>query len=228
MIVFVAGMPRSGSTFTFNIVRGLLEPRGRLHQTPVESVLAAVSGAGSAEHVIFKGHAADEVTVKLAKLGAIKVICSVRKPEDAIASWMETFGFSVEESIAAMDRWILMYQELNDYALSLRFETIDATPFGAARAIAQHVCPDSTAEEAEAICRAFTKECVQQLSLRVTDRKGEIEDLGFSYYDKGTYFHRRHVTSLNERKAGTRIGSGDIALIRSSFRSYCDEEGNLI
>ncbi len=111
MIVFVAGMPRSGSTFTFNIVRGLLEARGRLHQIPVESVLSAVEDAGSADHLVFKGHAADEITIKLAKLSALKVICSTRKPEDAIASWMATFGFSIEESIAALNRWMVMYQE---------------------------------------------------------------------------------------------------------------------
>jgi hypothetical protein len=227
MIVFVAGMPRSGSTFTFNIIRGLLERRGRLHQTPVESVLSALEGVGSAEHVIFKGHAADDITLKLVRLGAVKVVCSVRKPEDAIASWMDTFGFSIEESLAAMERWISTYREVKKHALVLQFDTIDKAPFRAAWAVTQHVCPDATLEEAEAVCSSFTKESVLRLSERIANREGAIEDIGFSYYDKSTFFHRRHVTSLEQRRADMRIGADELSVIRDRLSPYCDAEGNL-
>lgn len=205
MIVFVAGMPRSGSTFTFNIVRGLLEQRGSLHQTPVESVLTALESTGSADNLIFKGHAADEVTIKLVKLGAVKTVCSFRKPEDAIASWMDTFNFSLEASLCAMDCWLRMFREVRDYALIVPFDTIDNDPFTAARSIAQHVCPGSDPKEADAICRSFTKDRVQRLSQELVRGDPAIEDIGFSYYDKATFFHRRHVASLEVTKANARI-----------------------
>ena len=227
MIVFVAGMPRSGSTFTFNIVRGLLEPRGRLHQAPVESVLSAVENAGPAEHLIFKGHAADELTVKLVKLGAIKVVCSVRKPEDAIASWMNTFGFSLEESIAAMERWILLYRQVRGNSLVLRYEHIETDPFGTARIIAQYVCPDSDVEEVDTICRSFTKERVQRLCENIEKGGVAIRNVGFSSYDSVTFFHRRHVTCVEEKRAGTRIGSDEMSTIRSALKSHCDAAGYL-
>ena len=227
MIVFVAGMPRSGSTFTFNIIRGLLRSRGRTHQAALESVLLALEEAGSADHVIFKGHGADEITVKLVKLGAVKAVCSVRRPEDAIASWMDSFGFTVEESIAAMDRWLLLYRQLRGHALSIPFETIDTDPFGAAWKIAQYVCPDSKPEDVDSICRAFTKEKVRRLSEKIAGGEGSIEDIGFSQYDRETFFHRRHVTSLEERKAEARIGSGQIDRIRDFLGPYCDADGNL-
>lgn len=227
MIVFVAGMPRSGSTFTFNIVRGLLEVRGILRQAPVESILPAIEHVDDADHLIFKGHGADDITLKLGRLGALKAICSVRKPEDAIASWMTTFGFTLEEGIVAMNRWIQMYKSLRNDALVVSFDAINTDPFGVARRIADFVLDDSSPEEADSVCRRFTKEKVREISQRVANREGEIEDTGFSYYDKNTYFHRNHLTSLEETKADARITTGQIMLIRERLAGDCDEHGNL-
>lgn len=227
MIVFVAGMPRSGSTFTFNIVRSLLDRRGTLHQIPVESILSALEQSDGADHVVFKGHGADEITRKLVKLGSIKSICSIRKPEDAIASWMTTFSFSIEESISAIEQWILMYQSLREHLLVIPFDSINNDPFAVARRIAEFILTDSSPEEAEEVCHMFTKEKVQEISRRVANREGTIQDIGFSYYDQETFFHRRHVTSLEETKADSRITIDQISLIRSKLSAYCDEFGNL-
>ncbi len=212
MIVFIAGMPRSGSTFTFNIVRGLLEARGQVHHAPVESALAALEGAESADHLLFKGHATDDATLKLAKLGAMKVICSVRNPEDAIASCMETFDLPMEDAIAATQRWFGMFQAIKDYSLTLAFETINDDPFAAARSIASYIgAPPS---EAEAICRLHTKDRVLEMSRRVANGEGNIKDVGFSSYDTTTLYHRRHVTSLHEKKAAARLTGAQIASIQ--------------
>jgi hypothetical protein len=227
MIAFIAGMPRSGSTFTFNIVRSLLERRGSLHQVPVGQILSALEQSDGAEHLVFKGHVADEVTLKLVKLGAIKSVCSVRKPEDAVASWMTTFSFDIEEAISAVEQWILMYQNIRDHALVIPFEAINSDPFAVAHRIAEFILTDVSLGEAEAVCRMFTKEKVQEISRRVANREGKIQDIGFSYYDQETFFHRRHVTSLEEIKADLRITTDQISLIRDRLSVYCDQFGNL-
>ena len=103
MIVFIAGMPRSGSTFSFNIVRRLLEARGSVYQEPTDDILGALERAGDATHLLLKAHQADDVTLALIKIGAVKAVCTVRKPEDAIASWMTTFGFTLAESLDATE-----------------------------------------------------------------------------------------------------------------------------
>lgn len=194
---------------------------------PGGSLLGGLEQAGLSKHLISKGHSADAVTTRFVKLGAMKVILSVRRPEDAIASWMDTFGFSLGESIAALDQWMAMYRELKDHALVLRFETIEHDPFAAARSLANYVCPDASSEEVDAICRHFTKDRVLELCGRIANREGEIEDVGFSFYDKATFFHRKHVTALGERRAADRITSEQIACIRPAMAPHCDERGEL-
>jgi len=227
VIVFIAGMPRSGSTFSFNIVRCLLEARGSVYQEPTESILSALRRTGEANHLLLKSHRGDRVTLGLAKLGAIKVVCTVRKPEDSIASWMTTFGFTLEESLSAMNAWLRMFNAIRRCSLIVSFEDIDRDPRSAAWKIARYVCDDADEFAVEQIAIEFTKERVKNLSAQVEARNGDIQDLGFSFMDKKTLFHRRHVSSVDTIAAADRISRKQVLLIRQSLAQWCDAEGNL-
>lgn len=63
MIVLAAGMPRSGSTFTFKVVREIREPRGRVYHEASEDVLGAIHRSGGATHVIVKAHYYDTASL---------------------------------------------------------------------------------------------------------------------------------------------------------------------
>lgn len=228
MIVFIAGMPRSGSTFSFNIVRCLLEARGALYQEPTGNSLAAIQAAGEATHVLFKGHAADEITVRLVQLGAIKAVCTVRKPEDAIASWMTAFGFTLEQSLSVMEAWLQMFSAIRRHALIVPFDQIDRDPKSAAWKIAAYVCDDVDQVAIERIADEFTKSKVRDHCEEVEARKGQIQDLGFSYYDMRTFFHRKHVSSIETIDAADRIGIDQVLTIRNVLGPRCDERGNLV
>lgn len=216
MIVFVAGMPRSGSTFTFNIARELLLQRGSVAQVPAESVITSLSRVGRADHLIFKGHGADETTLDLIRFGAIKVICSTRRPEDAIASWVDTFGFSLEESISVMDRWFSMYELIKDNALLIDYDEIEIDPMYVAHRIAEFL--SLPVGEASDICRRYTKDKVLEISKRVERGEGDIEYGGFSYYDRETFFHRRHVQSVKPIRSENRLSAAELDLLRGRWR----------
>jgi hypothetical protein len=102
-----------------------------------------ISPVWSFAHLLLKGHEADEVTLALTKLGAIKSICTVRKPEDPIASWMSTFSFTLEESIHAMSAWLRMFSVIRTYALIVPFDEIDREPRSAAWKIARYIFDDA-------------------------------------------------------------------------------------
>src|SRR5437764_605665 len=109
MIVLIAGMHRSGSTFSFNVVRELLQRRGGAYQEVCSSVTSAVERSDGSGHVLVKEHLFDDVTLRLVELGAVKAVCTIRRPEDAVASLMETFGLGLDESIAHIHRWLVMF-----------------------------------------------------------------------------------------------------------------------
>ena len=84
-------MPRSGSTFSFNVAREILSARGSVYQEPREDVVEAVSRSGGTDHMLVKGHNLDAVSLALARAGGMRIIMTVHRVEDAMASWLEMF-----------------------------------------------------------------------------------------------------------------------------------------
>ncbi len=44
-----------------------------------------------------------------------------------------------------------------------------------------------------------------------------IKDIGLSWYDTNTFFHRRHVSSLKSRSAEERLSSNQVVRIRAAL-----------
>jgi len=109
MIVCILGMPRSGSTFSFNIARELLTARGTVHQASCSDLHPVLAAAPRVDHFLMKGHWPGDATINSIISGEARAVCTVRKPEDAIASWMTAFGFPLEQAIVNGWRCSLNY-----------------------------------------------------------------------------------------------------------------------
>ncbi len=228
MIVLISGMQRSGSTFSFNIARELLEARGLVHKEPANSLISIIENSDCSDHVIQKSHDIDEMTIRLLRLGALKSVCSVRKPEDAIASWMTTFQFSLQDSITHMISWIGMFHRIRHQSLIIPYELIEKRPARAAWKISQYLCPDASVKEVSIVVRKFSRARVKGMTDTLQLDNDGIKDIGFSYYDENTFFHRRHVGKSVGQKAENIIGKDEVIIIRDSLRPWVDDEGDLI
>src|SRR5260370_15143169 len=105
MLVFCNGMPRSGSTWSFNVTLGLLrrclpgeEIQSGYSETPVEFLKAAVP---TASHVVLKCHFLTPLARALLRTRAAKVVYTWPDLPDAIASWRGIFGRRFEEGLRA-------------------------------------------------------------------------------------------------------------------------------
>lgn len=228
MIVFLAGMQRSGSTFSFNVVRHLLERRGKICQVPSSDLIGVLEQSTGADHLLMKSHSANDQVIRLARLGAVKVICTVRKPEDAIASGVEVFGFSLEDAIDHMRTWLDMFCQLRTHALVIPYRQIDTRPWRATWDIARHVCPDARPYEIIKLASKYRKSKVKAFADELRNEDENISDMGFSYFDNTTFFHRRHVSTLKSRSAVDRIGDDAVKSIRAALREHLDPSGELI
>jgi hypothetical protein len=218
MIVFIAGMPRSGSTFSFNVARDVLLARGSVYQEAAPpNILQELARAGDAEHVLLKVHQLDDAGVLLARYGAARVICTIRKPEDAVSSWMETFDFSEEDSILVIRRWLRLYVMLQPFALTISYRTVDHHPFLAARSIMRFLVPNVRLTEIWHSARRHSKGEVKKLTDALSRERQNIKDVGFSWYDADTFFHRRHVSSLKSRSALERLLPEQVQRIRAAL-----------
>jgi hypothetical protein len=218
MIVFIAGMPRSGSTFSFNVARDVLRARGSVYQeAPPPNVLQELEKAGDAKHVLLKVHQLDEAGVSLARYGGARVICTIRKPEDAVSSWMQTFDCSEEDSISVIREWLRLYVMLKPFALTIGYRTVDLHPFVAARRIMRFLEPHARLIEIWHSARRHAKAEVKRRTDALSRDRRDIKDIGFSWYDADTFFHRRHVSSLKSHSALERLAPEQVKRIRSAL-----------
>ncbi len=218
MIVLLAGMPRSGSTFSFNVAREILSTRGSVYQEACDDVVGAVGRSGGADHVLVKTHDLDEPSLALARAGAICIIMTVRRVEDAMASWFDAFG-SVPEPIALdfMQHWICLFQHLRTQALIIPYKQIDRRPWLAVWRIARAICPIVYPSEVLAITHRLSKAAVKRQTDTLPIEAQGVVDLGFSHYDARTFFHRRHVSHLKSRSAEQRLSSERLETIRAAL-----------
>lgn len=221
MIVCVLGMQRSGSTFSFNVVRDTLLRRGSLYQEATIDLGGALARAESigADHLLLKAHAANDLLLRLIKLGAVRAVCTVRRPDDAIASWMVTFGFRLEESIEAMRNWLALYSRIRTMAVVIPYDEVDLHPIAASWKIARAVDPFVSPLEVIRVARRYSKAAVKTSAEKINVDDAGVKDVGFSYYDESSFFHRRHVNSLMSRRAEDLLPPQQLAQIRNALRA---------
>ena len=180
-------MQRSGSTYAFNVARDVLRARGRIHQEASSNVLDALARAGDSEHLILKAHDADQICISLARHGAMRTICTIRRVEDSVASWIETFGFSEAESIEAMRAWCKLYEIISPFALTIPYSLIDIRPHQAARKIARYLVKDATYSEVKLSADQHKKAIVKRTADKLSKDNMKNEDIGFSFFNKETF-----------------------------------------
>lgn len=223
MIVIVAGMQRSGSTFAYNVVRSFLETRGGVSTFATDTLHELCREKTLTQHAVVKSHSPDEIISGLLRKNGLPCICTIRKPEDAIASWMSVFGFSLEESIVTYKQWLGWHREMHPYMLNIKYEDIDKFPYLVTRNISKYLLRQSNYIESAKICRKNNKKNIFNATNEMKI-DGKI-DIGFSFYDKDTFYHRRHISSLKSRKASEVISDENLKKIRAELGIYLNSNG---
>src|SRR5579871_5554944 len=94
MLVLCTGMNRSGSTWSYNVVRQLLTRQGgTVGGGYVNEVGEALLRGGQRfDHLVFKTHGPDDYGRVLIKQRLCRTIYTYREPLDAVLSAMEAFN----------------------------------------------------------------------------------------------------------------------------------------
>ena len=124
MLVLIAGMPRSGSTLSFNIAKEILKKTGSTEWITSNSTENSILSCRS-KNLLIKNHNIDNLAASLIKTDAMKAICTIRDLFEAMESWMEVFGFQFDETIDAFKKWAETFQSIKSYALLIDFNDIE-------------------------------------------------------------------------------------------------------
>jgi hypothetical protein len=200
MIVFCDGMPRSASTWSFNVVVNLLKllaPSSRIHAEYREDFAALVNSLQPEyDHAVVKSHQLDHAARELCRAGAAKAIYTWRSPVDAVASYMKMFNQPFDEGLKAIRDSLRLHEfhRAVGGCCTIAYDIIKGKPRKAIAEIAAHLgldAPDSVIEEVDH-CTSFNrmKEAADQLDKRSPVLLAESGGL---LYDRETLLHRSHI-----------------------------------
>jgi hypothetical protein len=224
MIVFVAGMPRAGSMWTYNVVRAIFETRNWSvlpREIPInEHALikqALLSEQKETEVYCIKTHL--PLKSPLPTKHDTRIICNVRDVRDACLSFMRFMHADYEAGLHAMMNMMKIsdyyLSQFGDDLLTVRFEDLTRTPPNVLENISGFLKIDLSESEKKEILQKFDKSSIQKKLWempKVESANSQIKDAEqsskfdlvknrdgtYRTFEKATGFQSNHITSAHD------------------------------
>lgn len=213
LVVLCSGMPRSGSTWSYNVCRLLLEAVLRAESfecgyhegSQADEYLMRIQNSAKA-HLV-KLHYPGPTVIRWVNEGRVKNIFTIRHPLDALASFKEKFGDPVataakrlRRSLEAGDVW-----RRESATLFVEFAEIMGNARQQIRRIAAYLDFDVSDELVERIHQETCLETVRKITQRMADTPQELVRAGNSLYDPRTQYHLGHAPKAENRDWQTEL-----------------------
>jgi Sulfotransferase domain len=225
MIVFVAGMPRAGSMWTYNVVRAIFETKNisvlpEIIPEDERNLIKSALLSEQRENEVYciKTHLA--LKTPFSTKHEVKIISNIRDVRDACLSYMRFMHVDLEMGIQAMLRMMRTSDyystTFGDNLLSVRFEDVTNNPLNALEEICTFLKIDLSNSEEKEILKKFSKPTIQKklrnMSKIKIGKNGQIEgaeekskfdsirnlDGTYRLYEKNTAFQSNHITSTKD------------------------------
>jgi len=125
-----------------------------------------------------------------------------------------------------MNAWLLWYSSVFDRVLTIEYESIDALSRRVISRIDEYLTGDTCDERSCVLAEKYSKSALKAKLDRLEQNSNTI-DLGFTYYDRDTFFHRRHISSMTSRPANATLSASEICRIRTELKAFIDAEGTI-
>jgi hypothetical protein len=228
MLIICNGMPRSASTWSFNVVLGLL--RNSYSGVGVyggysEAVAQFLESIPlPCAHVVLKCHTLDAVGRILAQSGAAKVIFTSRDIADAAASFMAMFNHSFEHALDVMDSALELHRFHlgGGNAVILRYDEVMSDPPGAVRRIAEYL---GLPVDSEIIREVAAETSFERMSKKVRELdtikdEGRLVRLPSTSYDPATLLNINHIRDGRSGYGQTVLTAEQLKMVAALIHKY--------
>jgi hypothetical protein len=228
MLVLCNGMPRSASTWSYNVTMALLRRTAQEvcgdYDENLHRFLCGLPA--SCVHAVLKCHSLDAAGLGLAQLQAAKVVYTWRDLADATASFMTMFDVDFEHTIALMSNSLDLYRRhRRNGALILSYEAITQQPTESVAAVASYlnvaVRQEQVAEIAEANSFGRMRERVKEITMLDYGERMVRHDR--TSYDPDTLLHINHIRDGSSGYGATRLTQAQLRRLEKLLR----EKGEL-
>jgi hypothetical protein len=223
MMVFCTGIPRSGSTWSYNVCLRLITaafPHSRIKGAYSEQIGVFLDAErANADHFVIKCHSVDDAGRKSIESHRAKLVCTYRDPKEAIASGIEVFGHSFDVMLDSVWRGyeFMDYQRRYGDVVFVKYDDMISDTRACIRKIARHLCieiDDIITEEIDHKCSRAAMEAIAKAVERF-----ELNDI---YMDEtyafhlGTLIHRKHLRPVGSGYEGV-LSDDQVMLIEEKF-----------
>ena len=199
MIVICNGMPRSASTWSFNVAARLLREvdGGGVYGGYCEEFTRFLQDVPPGMHGVVKCHSMESKALEMGARGAAKVIYTRRDLADALVSMMNMFGWDFEWSLSNLLRSLRFYRMHRDSgrALIIDYDQIMSSPAQVIESMAAYLGVKSTPRLVAEVAAETSFDRMRQIVRQIDQAP---EDAGLvrvmnSAYDPQTLLHKHHI-----------------------------------
>ena len=220
MLVFCDGMPRSASTWSYNVVIKLLKarfPADPLYygsgSQPVETLKALDPGI---RHVVLKTHALTPFSMSLVRIGAAKAVYTHRDLADAVASGLRVSRQGFKSVVDVFVRGIDLYafHRESGIGLMLPFEEVVKNQSRAVARIAGYLFEEKTsAKLIRQVARETSFTSMREKVEEINAGKLKLIKSGRNAYDPETLLYRNHVGEAQVGNGRTLLTDRQVARV---------------
>ncbi len=127
------------------------------------------------------------------------------------------------------ENWLVWHNGIGDGALNIGFEEIEGDLKKTIGDIGRYLGQEASLDDVRSIYFKYRKDVVyNKYSDLVNARENSVIDCGFSFYERDTLFHRRHVSTLVPKEANELLEISQLEAIKSRFQRFIDQNENYI
>ena len=234
--VFCAGMQRSGSTWSYNVARLLLQ-----HAFGEDKIEMGYVGEGEAldsaidqfpkgdKILLLKFHQATAATLDLTSSGDARTIFTYREPLNAIASGIDFSKTPLPHIVTSIDRSLqdMMKWHALSHAVVIPFEDITQKPISAIREIANALDLSVNDEVIRQVAAQTSYEALKQQVDKISEQPiQKLIQTSTSAYDPQTLLHIGHFPQ-GQRDWKTQLTPEQQQYAVSALQNWLDRDGNL-
>jgi hypothetical protein len=206
MLIFCSGMPRSASTWAYNVCRLLLS------QNPSRSLVAGFVGewedvddylkkeltvTSTTRNILLKTHVPGPLSVGLIQSQKAKHLYTYRDPRDSLCSYLAFEGGNFENVLEGNIRNLqrLNWYELNSQTLFIRYENMRCDTLQEIRRIANYLGLSLSEEVYQHIAEQTSLEASRKVMKDIS--KAETDQVfqeGTHTIDRVTLLHDNHIS----------------------------------
>lgn len=234
MIILCTGMYRSGSTWSFNVVKSIVQendPNATMYSDFTKSIQKTIEKKiKQFDNIVLKCHDLDEFGKSLVRHNCVKVIYTYRNPMEAITSGMQIFNKKFKDALTMVKNSfeLLQFQKKYENVCLIPYNEITNDSFLTVKKLSKHIDINLDEEKLKKIDAIFQRKKMKELVNGISKEVNSIVDIDHTFYNKINLFHRNHIREDDALPWEEYLTQDQKEEIRKTLKSYLDENGNIV